>query len=240
MDARGSVKAGVKRLAASMNLDVHRRDLSHPARRAAAMSHAGIDTLLDVGANRGQYTDALRRFGFAGRILSFEPIPEVYEDLRRAHAGDPGWSGWPSAVGAEPGVLALNVSADSVTSSFLRADEDLLTAIPAARSVETVEVPVTTVDRVMADEVPDAARVMLKVDVQGFEHAVLDGARESMPRLRLVEIEMGLAHLYQEGSSIHDLLPRLHADGFEVISIDSGFVDPVTGQVLDIDMLLGR
>lgn len=81
---------------------------------------------------------------------------------------------------------------------------------------------------------------MLKVDVQGFEHSVLDGARESLQDISLIEIEMGLTKLYENGSSVHDLLPRLKAMGYDVILLESGFVDAATGQVLDIDMLMGR
>jgi hypothetical protein len=102
-----------------------------------------------------------------------------------------------------------------------------------------------TVDVVALDDIWDAVvgptdRTLLKIDTQGYENAVLDGVEHHLNDVALVEIEMALTELYLGGSTIHSLLPRLHAGGFDVISIDSGFVNAATGQVLDVDMLLGR
>jgi hypothetical protein len=81
---------------------------------------------------------------------------------------------------------------------------------------------------------------MLKVDVQGAEHAVLDGLADRIFEVALIEVEMALVPLYLGGSTIYDMLPRLHDAGFDVVSIDSGFVDASSGQVLDVDLLLRR
>jgi len=236
----GALRQGAKNAAERVNLDVHRRDLAHPARRMAAMRVRGIDAVLDVGANHGQYVEWLRRSGYHGAILSFEPIPHVFRSLQLRCGADVSWRGVQAAVGAQSGRLTLNVSEDSVTSSFLAARSELTSRIPSARAVDVVEVDVTTVDKVMSSPALAGRRVMLKIDVQGFEHAVLDGASESLGEIELVEIEMGLTTLYEGGSTIYDLLPRLRGENFGIISLDAGYVDKETGQVLDLDMLLGR
>lgn len=240
MTLRSIARQLAKRGAQAANLDVHRLDLAHPARRAAAMRAQGVDVVLDVGANCGQYVRWLRQSGYSGRIVSFEPIPEMFEAMERALAADVGWIGVQAAVGAVAGHVALNVSGDTVTSSILTPRQSLTSRIQSAEPERTTEVEVVTIDGVWPDHVGEKSSVLLKVDVQGFEHSVLDGALRSLPHVALLEIEMGLTQLYEGGSTLYDLLPRVHALGFEIVSLDCGYVDASSGQVLDIDMLLAR
>ena len=237
---RDATRETFKRAAAKLGYVVHRRDQTHEMSRDRAMQLRGVDLVLDVGANHGQYATGLRMCGYLGRIVSFEPIPAVYEDLVRTHGPDARWTGRQAAVGAAAGSAELNVSASSVLSSILDARNELSSRIPAAVATEKIVVPVVTLDDLWDELVPSRATTMLKIDVQGFEHSVLDGIAAHLDQIPLIEMEMGLQKLYEGGSTIHDVLPRLHQAGFEVISIDSGFVDVATGQVLDIDVLAGR
>lgn len=220
--------------------DVHRRDLAHPARRAAAMRARGVDLVLDVGANAGQYAATLRATGYRGRIVSFEPIPAVFAELCGRFAADPRWSGRGVAVGAGAGTATLNVSDSSVLSSLLPARAELSSRLAEARVHERVEVDVVGLDDVWDEVVPPGARVLVKIDVQGYEHPVLDGLAGHLSDVALLEVEMGLETLYEGGSTLYSLLPRLERAGLHVVSIDDGFVDAATGQVLDIDLLAGR
>ena len=233
------VRAG-KAVAARLNLDVHRRDLAHPARRTAAMGSAHVDCVLDVGANTGQYATALREHGYTGRIESFEAIPELVAQLTSRASTDEAWRVHPHALGRDDGLLSFNVSEDTVTSSPLVANDRLLDQIPSASTARTIDVPCRSLASIWEHLVAPASTVMLKLDVQGFEHAVLDGLGPEIEHVTVIEVEMGLVGLYEGGSSIHDLLPRLHDEGFGVVSIDSGYVDIRTGQVLDIDVLMAR
>ena len=73
-----TVKDSLKHIAALAGYEVHRRDLAHAARRNAAMAVRGIDVVFDIGANEGQYVRELREFGYGGRIVSFEPLPQAF------------------------------------------------------------------------------------------------------------------------------------------------------------------
>lgn len=105
MDTRDGLKRLAKSIASRSNLEIHRWDLAHPARRVAAMQARGFDLVLDVGANAGQYVSWLRASGYTGMVLSFEPIPEVYERMCSSRSGDASWRGYQAAVGAETGQL---------------------------------------------------------------------------------------------------------------------------------------
>ncbi len=93
---------------------LHKRNLDlvrdpFPVRIATALDHLRIETVVDVGANVGQYSDGLRASGYRGRIVSFEPLADAYARLARRCAFDPGWTASREALGAEPGELELNV-----------------------------------------------------------------------------------------------------------------------------------
>jgi FkbM family methyltransferase len=79
-----------------------------------------IDLLFDVGANTGQFAMQVREQGFAGRIVSFEPLPEAHAGLVRNARGDAKWIVHERvALGAAPGDVRINVAANSVSSSIL-------------------------------------------------------------------------------------------------------------------------
>lgn len=222
--------------AARSGLAIRSAHRTHEHRRALTMRRHGIDLVLDVGANTGQYAASLVKAGYCGRIVSFEPLPAAFAAM--AGRDLPRWRGVQAAVGATPGRAEIYMSANTETSSLLVPHGLLVRAMPSAKVVKAVSVDVVAIDGIWTSVTRDARSVMLKIDVQGAEHAVLDGAQKSLSGLTLLEVEMSLVQLYDSGSSIYDLLPRLHTAGFEVVSIDEGFTDPSTGQVLDIDVLL--
>src|SRR5476649_785985 len=55
------------------------------------MDALGIDLVLDIGANEGQFGQQLRRCGYGGRIVSFEPVEDVHATLSAAASGDRLW-----------------------------------------------------------------------------------------------------------------------------------------------------
>jgi len=126
-----------------------------------------VDTVLDVGANVGQYGSALRAAGYSGRIVSFEPNPEAYRHLAERAARDRSWDAVGVGLGAEDGFAELNVSGFSVFSSMLKTTEFVESVDGRSRAEQTVRVPVTTVDAAWAERVRPGARVLLKVDTQG-------------------------------------------------------------------------
>jgi len=130
--ARRAVSDRAKMLVRSQlyrrNLDLTKDPL--PRRIVAAMSWLGIDAVLDVGANVGQYGEALRSSGYRGRIISFEPLGEAYGRLARHAAKDANWLAVHSAVGAEPGTLEIHVAANSHSSSALAMNSTHLEAAP--------------------------------------------------------------------------------------------------------------
>lgn len=211
-----------------------------PARVVATATWLGLDTVVDVGANIGQYGSALRASGFRGRIVSCEPLPDAYRHLARRCASDRSWSALNTAVGAAPGQLEINVSANSYSSSILPMTSAHRTAAPGSEFVRTEQVAVTTVEALVADLDLVPERTLLKIDTQGFESRVLDGAGPLLGRFAALQLELSYVPLY-DGQDLADVLRRRVSEaGFVEHGFDAGFADPRTGRMLQGDGLFVR
>ncbi|HLY34385.1 MAG TPA: FkbM family methyltransferase [Jatrophihabitantaceae bacterium] len=220
------------------NLELSKDPL--PRRIVAALSWLGADTVLDVGANVGQYADALRSSGYRGRIISFEPLAEAYARLAHHAAKDPGWTAVHSAVGAEPGTLEIHIAANSHSSSALPMNRTHLDAAPHSRTIGIESAPVTTIADVVATYGVAPERTLLKVDTQGYEAPVLDGAGELLREFALIQLELSFVSLYDGQALYPELVARLAGLGFEWYGVDAAFVDPRTGRMLQVDGLFAR
>jgi FkbM family methyltransferase len=234
---RGAVKAAMHRA----GFDVRRADrASTELRRQRLLQRHRIGCVLDVGANAGQYAAELRGAGYTGRIVSFEPVPDAYAALTSRFEHDAQWHGLQVALGDSEGTAEFNVSLDGVCSSMLEPSEALRRSIPTAERARVEVVAVRTLDSVWKEAVPSAVPSLLKLDVQGFEDRVLDGAAESLARVSLLEVEMGLANAYERGARIYDLLPRLHEAGFDALWFEGGHLDAETCGYVDVDVMMVR
>ena len=199
-----------------------------------------IDAVIDIGANTGQFGLALRRAGFAGRIVSFEPLAAAYATLAASAADDPGWTVERAGVAAEPGTITMNVAANSVSSSALPMLERHTAAAPQSAYVATEEAPATTVDELVARHDLTPERTLLKIDVQGYEMPVLAGAAATLPRFAAVRTEMSLVPLYEGQALFADILAHLTAAGLDLWMLERGFVEPGTGRLLQTDGVFFR
>jgi len=118
------------------------------------------------------------------------------------------------AVGKEPGHLEINVAPDDPQLSSLLERSDL-TAEGLKSEKRTIEV--TTLDSIFAGkQLP--AKTLLKIDTEGNELAVLQGAEEILPRIDCVIAEASIAPRFKDGYRFDDLVAFLADRGFELYS----------------------
>lgn len=185
-------------------------------RVALILARHGVDLLFDVGANRGQTGQSLRQWNFDGQIVSFEPVPSAYEALRQAASGDPLWTVAPRmALGESEGEISITESEASDMSSAMAPTPELLQALPKTRAVGQVVAPIRRFDRLFPDYLGTAQRPFLKVDAQGYDLAVLQGAEGVLDRISGVKIEMSLFPLYAGEPRYTDIIDFLEQRGFE-------------------------
>jgi FkbM family methyltransferase len=194
-----------------------------------------IDTVLDVGANVGQFAGSLRAKGYRGRIISFEPMFAAYEALAAKATADDNWEVKNLALGAKSERTTINVAASSVYSSILPLTD---TAVQfdnatAVTRMETIEV------RKLDDVCPDlSGNVMLKIDTQGYERQVLEGSQETLPMLKGILMELPIIHLYQSTWQFHEAVEFMAEAGFVPAQIHPVNYHPADGvSLVEVDCL---
>lgn len=207
----------------------------HPAaRRQRLLVDRGVDLVLDVGAARGGYATELREFGYTGRIVSFEPLAAAHADLVRAAAADPRWETRHTALGDTTGRQEIHVASNSDSSSLLPMAEQHRASSPDIGYVGTETIEVSRLDDVAAEVLADARTPFLKIDTQGFERAVLEGAEATVPRLAGLQLELSFVTLYEGGMLADEAISWAYDHGFVLVGLDQGFTDP-GGAVLQAD-----
>ncbi|MFC7305786.1 FkbM family methyltransferase [Streptomyces monticola] len=200
------------------------------------------DLVLDVGAHAGGYGTMLRRSGYRGRIVSFEPLDGPRAELQRAAADDATWSVLPYALGDENGSTVMNVAGNSgASSSVLPMLPRHREAAPHAQYVARQSAEVRRLDELWEQVVAPGERVFLKLDVQGYEAHVLRGAGEYADELAGLQLETSFVPLYADGLLFNEALAfAQHTLGMSLMSIVPGFTDPKSGQMLQCDLVMFR
>lgn len=203
-------KAGVEVLPASIDSSLL---AMHLDRLFATLN---VSCVLDVGARVGEYGLWLRRNGYRGDIISFEPIAANFQELERAAARDPNWHCLNYALGAEDTVSLINVSRHSEYSSFRQ-------ITPAARerfgeetyADRTEKVEIRRLDSVLdtlTTKLTD--RHYLKMDTQGCDLEVLKGAQGALSHVIALQTEVSVQPIYEGMPVIQDSLAAITGYGF--------------------------
>ena len=224
-------------------LEVRRlKSISTPeAQMVASLRKFDIDLVLDVGANTGQFASDLRHCGYAGRIVSFEPLSQAHSELLRNSAGDPMWEAFPRcALGDQEGEIEINIAGNSESSSILPMLELHRSTAPEAIYQGKEIVPIKTLDAVAGQYLKDARAPFLKIDTQGFEWQVLDGARDILPHIKGISVELSLVPLYEGQHLWREGIDRLEAAGFTLWSFKPAFTDLSQGRILQMDGVFYR
>lgn len=235
--ARESAKLALRRTLQRADLEIGRG--SYATRLVNTLRSRDVDTVLDIGANVGQYATLTRSAGFAGHIISCEPLSGAFAELSGRAKRNAAWTPLNVAVGAEPGSTEIHVSANSFSSSIRDMTSSHLDAAPGSEYVAVETVPVTTVEQIVLDPGVDPTRTLLKIDTQGFEHEVLRGAGDLVGQFAAIQLELSFVELYTGQRLYGDLVADMEQAGYRVQQIDPGFSDP-TGRLLQVDGLFVR
>jgi FkbM family methyltransferase len=192
-----------------------------------------------VGAGIGQFAGWLRREGYAGRIVSFEPVGEAFSELEQRAAADPAWTCVNFGLAERDGDAVVNVAGNLWSSSLLPMTREHEAAAPASAYLGTERVRLARLDSLEVIRPED--RAYLKIDVQGAEGAVLDGAVGVFDRVVAAELELSLAELYEGQELLPALRERMHSEGFVLVWLgESVFRDPISDEILAVDGIFVR
>lgn len=243
MSKFNSIKQSVKTALNAMGVEAHRFNpaASKLARLMAALRTFNIDMVFDIGANEGQFALELRAGGYSGQIVSVEPMASAHARLTKASQADVGWHVHPPcAVGDRTGLIDLNIAGNSVSSSVLPMLGSHSKAAPESIYQGKESVPLTTLEMIVPKYIGQASAPLLKIDTQGYEWQVMDGAKEILPTVRGILMEVSCIPLYEGQHLWRESMERLEAAGFVLWALEPVFVDCANGRTLQMDALFFR
>jgi len=220
----------------------YRRALRHGV--AAAIEHEKapfaheFETIVDAGANRGQFSlVAARRFPRA-RIVCIEPLGGPAAAAGRVLRSHRDFSLIRAAVGAREGATDFYVTQSDDSSSLLRPTAAQLEAFPDTQVATSITVPVRTLDTLLeGQDLPPPA--LLKLDVQGGELNALQGAQSVLASFSSVLVECSFVQLYEGQALAGQVLSHLAERDFRMAAIYSPHLDRY-GRIIQADMLFER
>jgi FkbM family methyltransferase len=208
-----------------------------PARRTALLHELGVTDLVDVGANIGQYAAQVRLYGYRGALHSFEPLASAFAVLSARAAADSSWQARRLGLGRSAGTATLHVAGNSQSSSLLTMLPRHVETAPTSAIVGDEQIELTTLDHVLGELGP---RCFVKIDAQGSERAILEGAGPALDRVLGLELELSLVPLYAGETLFADMVAWLATRGFELRALGNGMTDPRSGALLQVDAVLAR
>lgn len=182
------------------------------------LSAFSVDCLFDVGANRGQYATMLcKDAGYKGLILSFEPNPDVFVELQKAAASDRHWHVFNMALSDFDGTASFNIMAADQFSSLKKpsGEQDAIFA-DRNKVTKTVEMQCRRLDTLLPELVArhGFARPFLKMDTQGHDLSVCEGAGAVLTDMLGIQTELGVRPIYEGGTGYRAMIDWLGDRGF--------------------------
>jgi len=192
------------------------------------------DLVIDVGANRGQFAESIRRLGYRGALVSFEPVPHLNRELLGKSATDPDWTIVNAAAGDEAGEFDLGVYSDDSLSSLHTPGEEAKRLFgPYFGGKATVRAKVISIDAWLNEAGRETARrILLKSDTQGHDLAVLKGARSALQRTSAVVTEVSFIRMYDGSPTYREVFEFLEAAGFV-----AGGLFPISHRAADLALI---
>jgi FkbM family methyltransferase len=181
-----------------------------------------VQLVLDVGARFGVYVWMLRRNGYKGPVVSFEPIASNYAELSRAAKKDDRWQTVNVALGSEDGEAAINVNKRTTFSSFFTpnafAREEFGDGV-GSDHVEVVEV--RRLDTVLPQILGTSTLppTFLKMDTQGWDLEVVRGATSVLSDIVALQSEVSVMPIYEGMPGIHEAFDIFNELGFALSGV---------------------
>ena len=191
-------------------------------------------TIIDIGANEGQFADKMRLLFPQAMIYAFEPLPKVYDRLKSNFNQDNSFEAINLGLGENQGILEFWENEYSPSSSFLRLTDTHKENFEEARIEKKVEVKIDTLDHVFADR-EILSPSLIKIDVQGFEDKVIKGAVQTIRKADMIICEISFTELYQGQPLFEGIFNLLKGQGFYFAGQMDQINSPETQKPLQAD-----
>ena len=231
-------------------LDVLGYDVSKKTKQAKLNSHLSellkhldVNVVIDVGANAGQYARRLRKIGYSGRIICYEPLNQMAAVLEKLAHADPDLIFRDMAAGTESTSATINISPDTSWSS-LKAFSDYGQTRFSSQHRESVPQDIH-IERLDADVPPlikdiEDPRIFLKLDTQGFDLEAFSGAQKLHEKIVGLQAEVAFLSIYADTPRYAESMATYEAAGFETTGLFPVKRDRKTLRMIEMDCVMRR
>lgn len=218
------------------NRGIELRRVRHSIGALSHLPDGAPRTVLDIGANAGQFARRVRTELPSAVLHSFEPLPAPFAALQAWAAGQRRVHCHNIALGDSEGVVEIHTGAYTASSSLLAPTSRLQASVPHAVPTEIQKVKVMRLDD-WAYDVRLEAPVFIKMDVQGFEKGVLCGGEKTIAQASAVLVELSFVRLYENQPLFGDMVELFSALDFQLADIYDVSRDPSSGLGFQCDGL---
>ena len=206
-----------------------------------AIKKVKTNIIFDIGANVGQFASEIRRKGYDGKIISFEPLTSVRKKLIDCSSKDTNWLVHErTAIGDYNGFIDINISKNSLSSSILPMLSSHSDAEDNSVYIDNERTPINTLDSLADAYLNDSSNCFIKIDTQGYEWQVLDGAINTLKKSKGILCELSLVSLYEGQHLWKEMMERFEKEGFVLWSLQKAFTDKRNGRTLQVDAVFLR
>ena len=228
------MKNKIRKLIQKFGLDLHRyRPVPN---RLSYLKTFNPETILDIGANVGQFAKEIRQILPEAKIYSFEPIKECFDKLNENMSGDKNFKSFNFALGDKNENSEMHRSVYTPSSSILEMAEAHKTLFPHTIQSRPEQIEIKRLDDV-ANNLKLKEQILIKIDVQGFEDKVIEGGKETFKKARVVLIENSFVELYEDQPLFDNIYSKLKSLGFIYKGSLQEKIDRNSGQVISEDSL---
>jgi FkbM family methyltransferase len=211
---------------------------------AASLEHSIVlrslpaaGTVLDIGANKGQFLLEAIKWHPGACLFAFEPLESERVLMEYALAGLPRLTIFPIALGHEDSTVPFHVSSSADCSSILEQTPLQVKSFPGTQSAAQVDIAVRRLDHVL-DRSALVGTVICKIDVQGFELNVLRGFGNLLDAVDYLIVELTNIPFYDGAPNSADVIAFLAARSFKIMGIYNTYMKH--GVSVQADFLFGR
>jgi FkbM family methyltransferase len=199
---------------------------------------ADLSTVVDIGANRGQFTLAVRQWAPNAKVIAFEPLSKPADKYRKIFRRDSAVILYQVAIGADAGTATIHVAAADDSSSLLPISPLQERIFPGTGPIGVERVKIGQLaDYISPQNINPPA--MLKLDVQGFELQALHGCEELLNLFSHVYVECSFKELYEGQALAGEIIEWLHVRNFALKGIYNPYYD-ANGMAIQGDFLFLR
>jgi len=194
-----------------------------------------LQTIIDIGANKGQFSLAVKSIYPKAKIFSFEPLTNPANKFKKLFKNNKKINFFQSAIGTKKDLVDIYVSKRDDSSSLLKIGKNQTTIFPGTKESHKEKIKIAPLSYYLnKDDLHQPS--LMKIDVQGFELEVIKGCQDLLINIDYIYVECSFVELYEGQALADQIISFLENYKFKLIGIYNTFYDK-NGKAIQADFL---